>query len=55
MSAKMANRPNITYNKTPSQNDKENEEKGFEVIDLDKDPLALPAEKIKEYPTYNQR
>ena len=56
MSAKMSNRPNVTYKKdTKKQKSEENEEKGVEIIDLTEDPLNVPHQAINQYPTYNKR
>jgi len=54
LSTKTSNQKNITNQKAISTVDKENEEK-FEVIDLSKDPLALPSNQINDFPTYNRR
>ena len=54
LSTKLSNQKNITYQKTITTFDKENEEK-VEIIDLSKDPLALSPSQIKDFPTYNRR
>ena len=54
LSTKTSNQKNISYQKTIIKIDKENEEK-VEIIDLSKDPKALPSNQINDFPTYNRR
>jgi hypothetical protein len=56
MSAKPLSKSALKYVKlVQTSTNKENEEKDSHIIDLTKDPLALPSEKVNAYPTYNRR
>lgn len=54
MSAKTSTQPGVKYHKLTLHN-KENDEKTEKMVDLTKDPLGLPSNKMITHPTYNRR